>query len=53
MVVTVAQLAPTSVRMPTIWLFSVTAHIPSVSPAFSPLPMVKLLRQVEASQEMI
>ena len=53
MVVTVAQLLPTSVRSPTTWPFSVTAHMPTASPAFSPLAMVKELRQVEASQEMM
>ena len=42
-VVIVAQLAPTLVTRPTTCPFSVTAHIPSSSPAFVPLPMVKAL----------
>ena len=53
MVVTVAQLLPQSVTMPTTWPCSVTAHMPSLTPELVPLPMVKVFRQLLESQLMM
>ena len=52
-VVTVAQLEPAAVTLPTTWPYSVMATMPSVIPELVPLPMVKALFQLLESQEMI
>ena len=52
-VVTVDQLVPTSVSRPTTCPWLVTATMPSSRPALVPLPMVKVLFQLEESQEMM